>query len=170
MKPDGLHSIFKADVCRVTKNKLGGCEMKSLAVCALVLIITVSLVGLVFAQEEKPDATLTISKGQVAVGIGWSWGGGVLTYKGKQYRFKVGGLSVIDVGVTKGNAVGKVYQLKRLSDFNGTYTGAAAEGTIGGGAGVATMKNQNGVVIKLQSTTQGVNFKLAGEGVKITLK
>jgi hypothetical protein len=124
----------------------------------------------VFAQEEKPDATLTLSKGQVAVGIGWSWGDGVLTFKGKKYPFKVGGLSVVDVGITKGNAVGKVYHLKKLSYLNGTYTGAALEGTVGGGAGLSTMKNQNGVVIQLQSTTQGVNFKLAGEGVKITLK
>ena len=144
--------------------------MKNLTVSVLVLVIALSLFGLVFAQEEKPDATLTLSKGQVAVGIGWSWGDGVLTFKGKNYPFKVGGLSVVDVGITKANAVGKVYHLKKLSDFNGTYTGAAAEGTIGGGAGISTMKNQNGVVIELQSTTQGVNFKLAGEGVKFTLK
>jgi hypothetical protein len=32
------------------------------------------------------------------------------------------------------------------------------------------MKNQNGVVINLKSTTQGVNFKLAAEGVAITLE
>ncbi len=144
--------------------------MKGFAVSVLVLVITLSMFGLVFAQDEKPDATLTLSKGQVAVGIGWSWGGGVLTYRGKKYPFKVGGLSVVDVGVTKGDAVGKVYHLKKLSYFNGTYMGAAAEGTIGGGAGISTMKNQNGVVIQLRSTTQGVNFKLAGEGVKMTLK
>ena len=144
--------------------------MKRLIVSVLVLVITLSLFGSVFAQEEKPNATLTLSKVQVAVGIGWSWGDGVLTFKGKNYPFKVGGLSVVDVGITKANAVGKVYHLKKLSDFNGTYAGAAAEGTIGGGAGISTMKNQNGVVIELQSTTQGVNFKLAGEGVKFTLE
>ena len=142
--------------------------MKRLTVS--VLVIALSLFGLVFAQEEKPDATLKLSKGQVAVGIGWSWGDGVLTFKGKNYPFKVGGLSVVDVGITKANAVGKVYHLKKLSDFNGTYTAATAEGTVGGGAGISTMKNQNGVVIDLVSTTQGVNFKLAGEGVKFTLK
>ena len=31
------------------------------------------------------------------------------------------------------------------------------------------MKNQNGVVIELVSTTQGANLKLAAEGVKFTL-
>lgn len=142
--------------------------MKRLTVS--VLVVALSLFGSVFAQAEKPDATLKLSEGQVAVGIGWSWGKGVLTFKGKHHPFKVEGLSVVDVGVTKANAVGKVYHLRKLSDFNGTYTSAAAEGTIGGGAGVSTMKNQNGVVINLQSTTQGVNVKLAGEGVKFTLE
>jgi hypothetical protein len=31
------------------------------------------------------------------------------------------------------------------------------------------MKNHNGVVIELVSTTQGFNLKLAAEGVKFTL-
>ena len=143
--------------------------MKRLTVSLLVLVITQSLFSSVFAAEEKPDATLKLSEGQVAAGIGWSWGKGVLTYKGKSHPFKVDGLSVGDVGITKADGVGKVYHLKNLSDFNGTFVAAAAEGTIGGGAGVSAMKNENGVVVQLKSTTQGVNFKLAGEGVKFTL-
>jgi plastocyanin domain-containing protein len=139
------------------------------ALCA-VLFALAWVTSPMAAEEEKPDATLKLSEGQVAVGIGWSWGKGVLTFKRKHYPFKVDGLSVVDVGVTKANAVGKVYHLKKLSDFNGTYTAAAAEGTLGGGAGISTMKNQNGVVIQLISTTQGVNVKLAGEGVKLTLE
>ena len=59
--------------------------------------------------------------------------------------------------------------MKTLADFSGSYTAGAAEGTVGGGAGVSTMKNQNGVVIELKSTTQGANLKLAAEGVKLTL-
>ena len=144
--------------------------MKRLIVSVLVLVIALSLFGLVFAKEEKPDATLKLSEGQVGLGIGWSWGKGVLTFKAKEHPFKVQGLSVGDVGVTKAEAVGSVYHLKKLSDFDGTYTSAAAEGTLGGGAGVSTMKNQNGVVINLKATTQGVNIKLAGEGVKLTLE
>jgi hypothetical protein len=144
--------------------------MKRLIVSVLVLVIALSLFGLVFAKEEKPDATLKLSEGQVGLGIGWSWGKGVLTFKGKEHPFKVKGLSVGDVGITTADATGSVYHLKKLSDFNGTYTSAAAEGTLGGGAGVTTMKNQNGVVINLKATTQGVNIKLAGEGVKLTLE
>jgi hypothetical protein len=144
--------------------------MKRVTVSIMVLVMVLMLSGLAFAEEKKPDATLKLSEGQVAMGIGWSWGKGVLTYEGEDYPFKVEGLSVGDVGVTKADAVGKVYNLKKLSDFNGNYASAAAQATVGGGAGASTMKNQNGVVINLVTTTQGVNFKLAAEGVKLTLE
>jgi hypothetical protein len=144
--------------------------MKRLAQSVLVLTMALSLFSLAFAKDEKPSATLKLSEGQVALGIGWSWGKGVLTFKGKKHSFKIQGLSVLDIGITKADAAGSVYHLTKLSDFNGTYTAAAAEGTLGGGAGVTTMKNQNGVVINLKSTTQGVNLKLAAEGVKVTLE
>jgi hypothetical protein len=121
-------------------------------------------------KKPKPDATLMMSEGQVALGIGWSWGKGTLSFKGKKYEFKVDGLSVVDVGITKATSSGKVYNLKKLEDFDGIYTAAAAEGTVAGGAGVTKMKNQNGVVIDLVSTTKGVNLKLAAEGVKFAIK
>ena len=38
------------------------------------------------------------------------------------------------------------------------------------GAGITAMKNQNGVVIELRSTTQGTNFKLAAEGIKLSVQ
>jgi plastocyanin domain-containing protein len=140
----------------------------------ITMTLLICLSGLAIAQEKKAekkvDATLTMSEGQVAVGIGYSWGKGVLTYEGKQYPFKVSGLSVVDIGITKATSSGKVYNLKKLEDFNGNYTAASAEGTLAGGAGALTMKNQNGVVIDLVSTTRGVNLKLSVEGVKITLE
>ena len=147
-------------------------KMKRLSAMVLVLGMVVALTGLAFAaeKEKEPDATLKLSEGQVAVGIGWSWGKGVLTLKGKDYPFKVGGLSVGDVGITKAEAEGKVYNLKKLEDFNGTYVSAAAAATVGVGAGATAMKNQNGVVIHLFPITKGVNLKLAGEGVKFTLE
>ena len=44
------------------------------------------LVGWGVAQAAgKPDATLRLSEGSAALGVGWSWGKGVLTYKGKTY-------------------------------------------------------------------------------------
>lgn len=135
---------------------------------AVILAAIFLLAGPAFCQD-KPDATIKLSQGQVAVGIGYSWGGGVLNYQGKEYPFKIRGLSVIDVGISRADAKGNVFKLKKLEDFNGTYTTLSAEATVAGGVGGVTMQNQNGVIIKLVATTQGVNFKLSLEGVKMTL-
>ncbi len=128
------------------------------------------LVGLALAQAKKPDATLTLSEGSVAVGIGWTWGKGTLAYQGKNYPVKVQGLSVGEVGVTRATAAGDVYNLKKLADFDGNFVAGGAGATIGGGAGVTAMKNQNGVVIEMKSTTQGANLKLAAEGLKLNVE
>jgi hypothetical protein len=126
--------------------------------------------ALAMAQDKaKPDATLTLSEGSVAVGIGYSWGKGTLTYKGKKYPVKVEGLSVGEVGVTRATATGNVFNLKKLEDFDGNYVAGGAAGTVGGGAGISAMKNQNGVNIELKSTTQGASLKLAGEGIKLSV-
>ena len=148
--------------------------MKRVTVCVLVLVLALVFSGSAFAAEKKtekkPDATLSLTEGQVALGIGWSWGKGILSYKEKKYPFKVEGLSVGDVGVVDVKADGKVYNLKKLEDFSGTYASAAAEVTFGPGVGATAMKNDKGVVLHLLPKTTGANLKLAGEGVKFTLE
>jgi hypothetical protein len=117
-----------------------------------------------------PDAALSLSGGAVAAGIGFVWGSGQLDYKGAPHAVKVSGLSVVDVGAAKIDATGSVYHLKSLKDFNGTYTTFAAGATIAGGGGVAYLKNQNGVVIKLNSTSSGLRFNLSANGVRLTVQ
>ena len=80
------------------------------------------------------------------------------------------GLSAIDVGVSSISGWGDVYNLNRLPDFNGTYASVSAEVTLGGGGEVAYLRNQNGIVIKVTSTSQGLRLRLAPEGVKIALE
>jgi hypothetical protein len=122
------------------------------------------------APSNGPSATLSLESKSVAVGIGYSWGNGTLLYRGKRYPFKIDGLSVNKLGASRLNATGYVYNLHRLSDIEGTYTAIEASGTLGGGKGIATMKNGNDVRITLHSTSQGLEVAAAPEGVKITLK
>jgi hypothetical protein len=82
----------------------------------------------------------------------------------------VKGISVGDVGITKAEAAGDVYHLNKLADFDGNYTAAAAGATVAGGASASAMKNQNGVVINLVATTQGLKFTFAAEGVSMKIK
>jgi hypothetical protein len=138
-------------------------------------LMTVAALGLLLqvgraAEEKTPDATLKLHEGSVAAGIGFSWGGGTLTYKGKDYPIDVKGLSVGDVGVTKVEASGKVFNLKSIDDFNGNYTAVGAGAAVAGGGAVASMRNQAGVVIDLVATTQGVKIALGGAGVDLKIK
>src|SRR5262245_16673536 len=113
---------------------------------AAVVGLTSLLAGLALAQAKKPDGTLTLTEGSVGVGIGFSWGKGTLAYQGD------------------------VFNLKKLEDFDGNYVAGGAGATVGGGAGITTMRNQNGVVIELKSTTQGASLKLAAEGIKLSVQ
>ena len=123
--------------------------------------------GLAAAQGQT--GTLRLSDGSVAAGIGFSWGKGTLTYAGKTHPVKVQGLSVGEIGITRATAVGTVSNLKKLSDFSGTYVAVGAGVTAAGGAGVTVMRNENGVVIELTSTAQGASLKVGVDGVRLAL-
>ena len=136
-----------------------------LSVMALVLMGAPAI-----ADDKMPDATVRLSEGSVAAGIGWSWGHGEISYQGKTYRIKIDGLSVAEVGITKAEATGTIYNLKDLADINGVYAAAGAEGTAGKGAGVSSLRNAKGVVINLKSETKGANLKIAASGLKFELE
>jgi hypothetical protein len=121
------------------------------------------------AADQVPDGTIELSGGSVAVGIGYSWGSGKLVFQGKQYTLKVEGLSIADVGVSDYTATGSVYNLKKLEDFEGTYAAVTAGVTVAGGVSGGAMRNQNGVLIQLTATRQGLQFTLAPAGIKISL-
>jgi len=122
------------------------------------------------AEDRVPDATVKLTGGSVAAGIGVEWGSGTLTYHDKQYPISVKGLSVGGVGATSIDASGKVYSLKKLEDFDGKYTSLNTGVTAAQGVGVTAMSNPNGVTIELVSTTQGVALSLGGGGVEMSIQ
>jgi hypothetical protein len=144
------------------------------AVTTLVAGLLLASSGIAFTADapKKPDATVTIDETQFAVIIGGSVGGGKITYQGKEHAFKINGLAAgANVGVSKMSAAGEVYDLKDLSKFAGTYTKLDASVTAGGGVGALHLKNENGVVMKLTSRTQGLQLNVGtASGVKVTLK
>jgi len=119
---------------------------------------------------DSPDATLNLTGGTVAAGIGYVWGHGHLLYKGTRHAFKLSGVSIVDVGASKITASGVVYHLPNIQDFSGTYTSVSAGLTVGGGGSAVVLRNEHGVVIKLLATAQGLRFNLAADGVTIKLK
>ena len=138
---------------------------------AVTIAAALAVAGATHAKEaKKPDATIQLSGGSIAAGVGLSWGSGTLTYKGKQYPIDVSGLSAGDVGATKMTASGKVYDLHKLEDFDGNYTSIGTGVTIAGGASGIAAKNQNGVRVDLVSTTKGVKFTLGTSGIEMKVK
>lgn len=134
------------------------------------LVIAIGLLGATAAAAEEPVGGISFHERSLAAGIGYSWGSGTLHFQGQNHSFKVSDLSVGHAGAEDVTAVGSVYRLTKLSDFNGNYTAAGGDLTIGGGEAGTVMQNQNGVVIRVRATTQGIAVKLATEGIKITLK
>jgi len=124
----------------------------------------------VFAQNEKPDATLELTQVSAAIFFGYTWGGGTLTFQDKAYPVDINAFSIFALGFAQAKVSAEVFNLKKLDDFNGTYLAGSVEGTLGVGAGATTMRNQNGVVIQLFTTTEGLNLKLAPEGVRLYIK
>ena len=89
------------------------------------------------------------------LGVGYTWGKGVLIYDGKQYPFEVSGASAAAIGFSSGDSVGKGYNLQRLEDFEGTYWALSGEATIGQGLSGSLMENNDGVRIRLQENRSG---------------
>jgi hypothetical protein len=124
------------------------------------------------AEGSIPSAYVWLSGGSVAIGIGYTWGHGTLYYSKdqKQYKFKLSGVSVADVGGAGITAEGEVYNLTKPSDLTGNYSAATAGITIVEGGSIAYLKNDKGVVIKLHSQTGGLKFNLSADGMRLTLQ
>ena len=144
--------------------------MRQLAVGLMVAATLVLPFSTALAKAKAPDATLQLREGSIAAGIGFSWGGGTLTYRGRRYPVSVDGLTVGSVGISRASASGTVSNLNKLEDFNGTYTAVGAGAAVAGGGSIATMQNQNGVRINLRATTQGVKFTLGAAGVNLQIQ
>ncbi|MFO1324507.1 MAG: hypothetical protein U1F15_10610 [Burkholderiales bacterium] len=121
------------------------------------------------AETGKPDATIEVAGSSVGVGVGFTEAKGTLTYQGKRYPVTLQGVSLAQVGASSITAAGEVYHLARLQDVTGSYAAASAGAALSDGRTETTMKNQNGVVMKLHTTSKGVDLRLSVDGVSVKL-
>ena len=141
----------------------------TLSVCALASCASPPPPPPAAVSLGSTEGTISFTGGAIAIGVGFQWGSGTLTYQGRQFSFSLNGLSVVDVGVTRATGSGNVHNLRSIADFSGNYVSIAAGATVAGGGSVISLRNQNGVVIDGVTTTQGVRLTLAPGGVNITL-
>lgn len=117
---------------------------------------------MVDASKMEESGTLTFEGRAYNLIAGGTWGDGVLTYKGRQYKFKAKSIGAgYSAGVKDVTVKGVVYDLKNINDFAGTYWGVKAAGTIFVGPGAANIQNSNGVVLSMKSTSVGAAVDVA---------
>ena len=148
--------------------------MRGLLVGAFVL----SLAGCAGNVELGPDAvkgktvdgTVDMKEVQAAyIGSGAA-GDGTLTFHGKDYPFKVGGVGIGGIGLSTVDATGEVYNLRDLAQFPGTYGQARYGFAIGkSSAGDLWMQNEAGVILHLKAKRTGLILSLGGDAVVITM-
>ena len=122
------------------------------------------------AESVQPSGRVSIQSRSIAAGIGVTWGDGKLTFKGKSYPFSIDGLSLVDWGIRRASASGEVYNLTDVAKFAGTYVAAEAGLTLAGGMSGMILRNQDGVLMRIHSTSRGARLQLGTSGLTIRLK
>lgn len=122
------------------------------------------------SADRAADATVTFGADTVALGLGYSWGGGRLAFKGRDYDFTVTGLSLLGVGADRVEGVGEVRGLRAVEDFEGVYVLAGTGGafiTLSGAT--AVLRNAKGVELRVRAQGQGLSLAVAAGGARIKL-
>jgi len=146
--------------------------MKRVSYKLLVGLAMLPLLGMgastpVQAAKQKPSATFACESTSVVIGVGFSWGSCNLDYKGRECPFKFSGMSLVGAGITKASLTGKVYNLKKMANFAGSYKAAGVSLTVIAGGGTARLKNDRGVVVEIGSQTLGAKFEIGGGSVTV---
>jgi hypothetical protein len=155
----------------------------------LAVLVSLGLVSGAVAQAgqaRKPAARSLQAAGAVTFagtvatppggGSGVTWGKGTLILNdGTQHAFEVSGLGVTGTreAIVSVQAVGEVFNLKQVSDFEGTYNTTQREVPTGRGAGEVSLANDRGVLVSLSlstpATTRDVTLTPSPRGISVKL-
>lgn len=103
--------------------------------------------------------------------IGGGAGNGVLTYRGRNYPFRVTGISFgITAGATVGRLEGWASGIREIGDFAGNYTSVGGGAALVGGINGVHLRNEKGVTMVLQGPKAGLEFAANLSGIAIALK
>jgi hypothetical protein len=117
-----------------------------------------------------PEATVRVSEFKASYYGSASTGSGIIRYQGRDRRFSISGVGAGGAGAQSINAVGKVYHLRSLEDFPGTFTGASSGLTLINGTMHERFENANGVVMYLTGETSGLSTSYGIEKIVISFK
>jgi len=151
-------------------------EMKKDRARTVRTLICGALLGLVAtaslstaSQAETGSIRVVFTKAGFIVGVGG--GEGVLTFRGRNYPFRVAGMSLgATIGASTTKLVGRALNMRAPGDLAGIYSAIGAGGALAGGAGGTRLQNAKGVVLRLQGVKVGVELSASVGGVEITME
>ena len=124
------------------------------------------------AVANRAVGQVTLRRNQVAFIGNVAWGSGTLTFDGNTHPVLIRGLGAGGFGVSRMDATGDVFNLRRLSDFEGVY-GQARAGVVAGpiqARGFVWLQNPAGVRIRLRPVRQGVALQVGADGILIQFR
>lgn len=145
-------------------------EPRSLIVRLSVIVILAVIFPATSSLAQAPGYVRVklVKAGLIAGGGG---GSGVLTYRGRNYPFRLSGVSLgVTAGASLSRLEGWASGITQVSDFAGTYSSVGGGGAIVGGFGGVQLRNENGVTIALQGPRAGMEFATNLSVVRISLK
>ena len=134
-------------------------------------VITIQEEAAIVVTEQPvtaaPPPFVELQSTAIGAGIGARFGDGTLLVEGVEYPFKVKGLSLGDLGVSRISAEGLVANLENVSDFEGRYLTVEAGAAAGVGVSTVKMRNGKGVVITLESDIRGLQLTAGAGGLEL---
>jgi hypothetical protein len=136
---------------------------------SVTLLLIAGCASMTQAPSTPPSATVRIREWSAAYYGSAAAGKGTLYYHGRSHRFTISGVGVGGAGGQKISATGKVYNLKNLSSFSGTYHGISRGLTLIEGKMHAKLTNGNGVVMYLAGETEGLASSMGAQAFEVNL-
>ncbi|GLR98358.1 hypothetical protein [Bradyrhizobium liaoningense] len=138
-------------------------RLAALALLAVSVPVTPSL------AQASGQVRVKIVKAGLLVGGGA--GSGVLTYRGRNYPFRMTGVSLgITAGTTIGRLDGWASGIRHIGDFAGTYSSVGGGAALVGGVNGVHLRNDKGVTMVLQGPKAGVEFAANLSHITISLR
>jgi len=148
-------------------------ELRGRAKAALAGFALAALVATMPATPSHAQAPGYVKVKLVKAGlmVGTGTGSGVLTYRGRNYPFRISGLSLgVTAGVSVSRLEGWASGIRQVSDFAGTYSSVGGGGAFVGGLGGVQLGNDKGVKIALQGPRAGMEFAANVTRVRISMR
>ncbi len=124
--------------------------------------------GSTVSRAETGTVRLHIVKAGFVVGVGG--GSGTLFYRGRSYQLSLGGIGIGSLGVAAVDLTGTASNLRSPADIAGTYGAAGAGATFVGGAQVARLQNEKGVILEVHGVQVGFQVSLGLAGMTVALR